>query len=273
MALAEARGWAWPMLPSGAPSLEAKTFREMAEVYPEIEPLRQLRSTMGELRLNDIAVGPDGRNRTLLSPFGTKTGRNAPSSSRFIFGPAVWARFLIRPEPGMALAYLDFTAQEIAIAAALSGDERLAEAALSGDPYLAFAKTANLVPADATKETHGEIRDRMKAVVLGVGYGMGAQTLAFRLQVNESEARHLLQLYDEAYPRFAQWREDHLNRSLLGMRPTTIFGWTFEPDEDTRPNTLRNWPIQAAGAEILRWTCSVAVERGIGFAHRSMTRC
>ena len=78
---------------------------------------------MGELRLNDIAVGPDGRNRTLLSPFGTKTGRNAPSSSRFIFGPAVWARFLIRPEPGMALAYLDWTAQEIAIAAALSKDE------------------------------------------------------------------------------------------------------------------------------------------------------
>ncbi len=80
------------MLPSGAPSLEAKTFREMAEAYPEIEPLRQLRSTLGELRLNDIAVGPDGRNRTLLSPFGSKTGRNTParraSSSGLPYGPA-----------------------------------------------------------------------------------------------------------------------------------------------------------------------------------------
>ena len=34
VALTEARGWDWPRLPSGVPSLEAKTFREMAEVFP-----------------------------------------------------------------------------------------------------------------------------------------------------------------------------------------------------------------------------------------------
>ena len=101
---------------------------------------------LGEMRLADLAVGPDGRNRTLLSPFGTKTGRNAPSSSRFVFGPATWIRFLIRPTPGRAVAYVDYRCQEIAIAAAMSGDERLIEAVRSGDPYLAFAKTASLAP-------------------------------------------------------------------------------------------------------------------------------
>ena len=155
----------------------------------------------------------------------------------------------------------------------MSGDERLLEAALSGDPYLAFARTANLVPADATKETHGEVRDRMKAVVLGVSYGMGARTLAFRLRVNESEARHLLRLYDEAYPRFAQWREDHLNRCLLGMRPVTVFGWSFEPDDDTRPNTLRNWPIQSTERRCCGGRAAGRSSGTCGSAPPSMMRC
>ena len=173
----------------------------------------------------------------------------------------------------MALAYLDFTAQEIAIAAALSGDERLAEAALTGDPYLAFARAANLVPADATKETHGEIRDRMKAVVLGVGYGMGAKTLAFRLQINESEARHLLQLYDEAYPRFAEWREDHLNRrcSAYGRRRSSAGRSSRRTTPGRTPCAIgrysRREPKYCAGLAALPW--SVAS----GCAPRSMTRC
>ena len=98
--LIERRGYAWPRLPTGRLALDAETFRTMGGLHPEIEPLRQLRNTLGELRLHDLAVGPDGRNRTLLSPFRAKTGRNAPSSSKFVFGPATWARFLIKPEPG-----------------------------------------------------------------------------------------------------------------------------------------------------------------------------
>ena len=261
--LVERRGYAWPTLPSGRLALDAETFRTMAGMYPEIDPLRQLRNTLGEMRLADLAVGPDGRNRTLLSPFGTKTGRNAPSSSRFVFGPATWIRFLIRPTPGRAVAYVDYRCQEIAIAAAMSGDERLTEAVRSGDPYLAFAKTASLVPADATKATHGPVRDMMKAVVLAIGYGMSAQTLAVRLKRSVPEAQHLLRLYDEAYPRFARWRQEHLDRSLLGMTPSTVFGWTLEPDADTKPNTLKNFPVQACGGELLRLSCCMATERGL----------
>ena len=59
---------------------------------------------MAELRLNDLAVGGDGRNRCLLSAFRSRTGRNQPSNSKFIFGPAVWLRSLIRPEAGYGLA-------------------------------------------------------------------------------------------------------------------------------------------------------------------------
>ena len=71
---------------------------------------------------NNLAVGGDGRNRTMLSPFGTVTARNAPSTTKFIFGPSVWLRGLIKPAEGYGLAYIDWSQQEFAIAAALSGD-------------------------------------------------------------------------------------------------------------------------------------------------------
>ena len=77
-AMAERRGYVWPRLPSGAPALDAETFRTMAGLHPELEPLRQLRNTLGELRLHDLAVGPDGRNRVLLSAFRGEDGPQRP---------------------------------------------------------------------------------------------------------------------------------------------------------------------------------------------------
>jgi hypothetical protein len=98
----------WPRLASGALELAEETFGEMALAYPRLKPLHDLRVSLAQLREWKLTVGADGRNRTLLSPFGARTGRNAPSNSRFIFGPAVWLRSLIRPEPGAALAYVDW---------------------------------------------------------------------------------------------------------------------------------------------------------------------
>ncbi len=158
----------WPRLASGALDLKDATFKDMARAYPALSPLRQLRKTLSELRLNALEVGRDGRNRCMLSPFGARTGRNTPSNAKFIFGPSAWLRGLIKPPPGHGLAYIDWSSQEGGIAAALSGDPLLMDGYRSGDPYLAFAKQIGAVPEDATKATHGPERDRFKAVVLGV---------------------------------------------------------------------------------------------------------
>src|SRR5262249_28899047 len=115
------QGIPWPRLASGALALDDDTFREMSRAYPqEVGPIRELRHALSQMRLNELAVGRDGRNRVLLSAFGSRTGRNQPSNSRFIFGPAVWLRCLIQPPPGRAVAYVDWSQQELAIAAALS---------------------------------------------------------------------------------------------------------------------------------------------------------
>jgi hypothetical protein len=108
-----------------------------------------------EIRLfDDLAIGPDGRNRTGLSPFRARTGRNQPSNAKFVFGPSRWLRSLIKPEPGRAVAYIDYGQQEHGIGAALSGDEAMQAAYRSGDPYLAFGKQCGAIPPDGTKATH-----------------------------------------------------------------------------------------------------------------------
>ena len=162
----------WPRLPSGQLDLKDKTFREIAKSEPRISPLRELRSSLSELRLSKLSVGHDGRNRALLSVFASKTGRNQPSNAKFVFGPSVWLRGLIRPERGSALVYADWSSQEFGIAASLSGDERMMEAYRSGDPYLTTARLAGAVPSGATKETHKRERDLFKVTTLAVSYGM-----------------------------------------------------------------------------------------------------
>jgi hypothetical protein len=195
----------WPRLAPGQLELSLEAFRDMAEAYPDVGPMKELRASLSQLRLFRLAVGRDGRNRCPLRPFASKTGRNQPSTASFIFGPATWLRGLIKPEPGMALAYVDFEQQEFGIAAALSGDPAMMEAYRTGDPYLKFAKQAGAVPADATKATHRDVRDRFKQCALGVQYGMQARSLAARLGVSPGDAQKLLRLHRETYPTYWRW--------------------------------------------------------------------
>jgi DNA polymerase I len=257
------RGIAWPKTEAGRLQLDQDTFRDQAKVYPELAPLRELRHSLSELRIEKLAVGSDGRNRAMLSPFGASTGRNTPSANRFIFGPSVWLRGLIKPGPGMAIAYIDWSSQEVAIAAALSGDPALIDAVASGDPYLSFAVRTRLAPEGATKASHRAVRDLCKACVLGTNYGMGARTLAFRANTSIVEAESLLRLLARTYPVFTEWQNKSVDVALLRGYMNTVFGWKLHVTGGTRPTALRNFPMQSHGAEMLRIACCLATERGV----------
>jgi DNA polymerase I len=253
----------WPHTETGALSLADGTFRQMAKAYPRVSPIRELRSALSDLRLNDLRVGHDARNRCLLSPFRTKTGRNAPSNTQFIFGPSVWLRGLIKPPPGHGVAYVDWEQQEFAIAAKLSGDRAMQAAYESGDPYLEFAKQANAVPADATKETHGLTRELFKQCVLATQYGQGVEGLAWRIGRPTIVAWDLLRAHHETYPTFWRWSDAAVDDAMLHGSIFTVFGWRIHVGENPNPRTLRNFPCQANGAEMLRIACCFATERGI----------
>jgi len=257
------QGIPWPLLPSGRLDLSDDTFREMARAYPAVAPLRELRAALSEMRLSDLAVGRDGCNRTMLSAFRARTGRNQPSNTKFIFGPSVWLRGLIQPLLGYGIAYIDWQQQEFGIAAALSGDPLMMEAYRSGDPYLAFAKQAGAAPADATKATHKAIRDQFKSTVLAVQYGMGADALAQRVGQPPIRARELLRLHRETYRVFWAWSDRVVDHAMLTGSLHTVFGWRVRVPEVANDRSLRNFPMQANGAEMLRLACCLATERGI----------
>src|SRR5262249_33934633 len=150
---------------------------------------------------------------------------NAPSNVKSIFGPSTWIRALIKPERGRAIAYLDWSAQEFAIAAALSGDAEMIHAYQSGDPYLRMAEIAGKAPTGATKATHPAMRSIFKVVALAVQYGMQAQSLALAAGMPICEARELLQRLRETFRVFYRWADDAVNRAMLGLPIQTLFGW------------------------------------------------
>jgi hypothetical protein len=243
--------------------LDADTFAEVAKAFPEILPIKELRASLGKLRLRDLPVGPDKRNRYLLSAFGSVTSRNQPSTSKCIFGPAAWFRFLIKSQPGLALAYIDYEQQEFGIGASLSNDRKMQDAYLSGDPYLSFAIQAGAVPPDATKKTHPRERDLYKTCALGVQYGIGQASLGQRLNLTPAHGRELIGKHKEVYRDYWRWSDGIEARAMLGWPLVTAFGWRIIAGSAANPRSLRNFPLQANGAEMLRIACVALTEAGI----------
>lgn len=243
----------WPVLESGKLKLDDETFKDCAKTYPQLYPLYQAREALSKLREIKLPVSnKDFRNRNLISPFSSVTGRNQPSTSQNIFSMSAWLRSLIKPADGRAIAYIDWSQQEFGIAAKLSGDLKMQEAYLTGDPYLAFAIQCGAAPVDATKKSHSEIRSLFKSCVLAVQYCMGEQSLALKINKPISEARQLLELHKRTYRKFWEWSDNVLDFAMTNGYLNTVFGWKIHVTSKTNPRTLRNFLMQANGAEMLR---------------------
>jgi DNA polymerase I len=265
-------GIGWPLLESGKLNMKRKTFEEMSKGWPQLEELRQLRHARDKMRKVKLAVGKASRNRTVLWPFKAKTSRTQPKAAQWIFSPAVWLRSLIKPEPGMAVAYIDYSAMEFLLAASLSDGHcsphnPMLEMYQSGDPYLSFAKAVGAIPDHITKQTlgnYGIVRDRYKVMLLAVQYGMQAETLAGRLGVTTFEAHEMLNQHRAQFRQYWSWSDDFVQHALQIGIMRTAFGWTCRTGiTEFNERSIRNWPIQATGADVLRIACILATRHGI----------
>jgi DNA polymerase I len=253
----------WPLLESGRLDLKERTFSDMSKREPRVHALHELRKTLSELRLQDIPVGADNRNRFAVMPYQSKTGRNQPKGKEFIFSGAKWLRHLIRPEPGMAVAYIDWSGQEFGIAAYKSGDANMIAAYESGDPHLFYAKLAGAVPQDATKDSHPNERKVFKIANLGILMGMGVRGLSLQIGNREVKAAQLLRSHKEIFPDYWQWSEDNLNHYLDGHALYGAMGWPLNPSLGTKTTTARNFKLQANGAEMMRLAAIAITAKGI----------
>jgi DNA polymerase I-like protein with 3'-5' exonuclease and polymerase domains len=133
----------------------------------------------------------------------------------------------------------------------------------AGDPYLSLGKRMGVIPPEATKVTHGPKRDALKSVCLGSQYGMGAHTLSAKLRVPLEEAAGLLQMHRRAYPRYWAYTDAVIEAARFERQIWTAMDWRLNDAHLQKTNSLRNFPMQATCADILRLACCLATEAGL----------
>jgi DNA polymerase-1 len=101
-------------------------------------------------------------------------------------------------------------------------------------------------------------------MLLASQYGMSAETLASRLGVSTFEAHEMLNQHREQFSQYWRWSDDWVQHALQGGFMRTAFGWTCRTGiTEFNERSIRNWPIQSAGADILRIACILAARHGI----------
>jgi DNA polymerase-1 len=134
----------------------------------------------------------------------------------------------------------------------------------NGEPYLDFAKLVGTAPPEATKKTHEPLRDQYKVGLLSSQYGVSFLTLAGRLNISQIAAHEMLNQHREIFAPYWAWSNDWLARALDTGIMWTCFGWECRVGiTEFNERSIRNWPIQALGAEILRVAIILAARHGL----------
>jgi DNA polymerase I-like protein with 3'-5' exonuclease and polymerase domains len=113
---------------------------------------------------------------------------------------------------------------------------------------------------------------------LGVLYGKSAYTVARECGITVAEAKQLLKFHKRLFPKFWLWIDWVVNEALATRKISTKLGWIrllpSKADRDAHNretgvtksvvNSLRNFPSQSHGAEMLRLALIYATEQGLG---------
>ena len=75
--------------------------------------------------------------------------------------------------------------------------------------------------------------------------------------------RDLLRAHRETYRQFWRWSDAAVDHAVLTGSIATTFGWPLHVGPNFNPRSLRNFPCQANGAEMLRLAACFATEQGI----------
>lgn len=241
--------------------------RQYAGQFPMIEQFRQLRKFLSIAKAEfEFPVGPDGRNRTSMKPFNARSSRSQPETSINIPNATKALRSLLKPKDGEVLIHRDWSNAEYGIAAALSGDMKRWDHYLHRDAYLVKAADYGFCDYNATKETHRELRNKFKPVVLAGQYGQTPEGLAKVLGISVYEAKAYQEKEAKLYPVYQRWLRANEEELAFEDRVQTEFGWNLWMPKRPSGHDLRtalNLPMQGNCAEIMRLTACYATEHGI----------
>jgi hypothetical protein len=252
----------WPYTATGKPSTKDKTFRSFS-FLPEVEALRQIRSVVEQLRKPSFTV-KDGRNYFSILPFKAESSRNATIGC--LFQAPSWLRGLIQPAPGRGLIYADYAQEEYFIAGWLANDPEMLRLYSEGDPYIAFALMAGLVPTNATKKSHPAAREIAKTVSLASMYGQKVPSMSRKLGISINRTEDLLRANRERFPDVWRWFNHEVMLSYARGYAVTRLGWRLATGPHVKATTIRNFPVQGTGADVMRCAHHLLFESGINVA-------
>jgi DNA polymerase I-like protein with 3'-5' exonuclease and polymerase domains len=170
---------------------------------------------------------------------------------------------LITPPPGRVLVHRDYAQQEVRIAAVITDDSALLQACETGDVYLGIAGQLGFLRDGISDDEREAVRAQFKVVVLAVQYGLGARSLALRAGISLSEAAEILARLRARFHRFEDYARSVLDHAGLNLELATPFGWVMHCPPEINPRTVRNFPIQSTGSEILHAACILAERRQV----------
>jgi hypothetical protein len=280
----------WPRTTTGRLVTSGKKLARISDVVKEAKELFAFKATVdllkgvgssfnqtGEIEEDEekakgLHLCPDGRSRATLFAFSTKTSRNAPRGRQFVFTNPAWMRYLVVPPPGRALVYLDWSAQELRIAAILSGDPALLALCAGEDPYMELVYFLGIITPDSPEKERKAARKIGKTLTLAMLYGAGRRAVSGKAKISQARAADLVARQRAAFPVFFAWSDNFARRGLSASPLWSPFGWRFWPvywkkndagDRDLPDRTCRNFPVQSAGADVMRMAAILLFLSGI----------
>ncbi len=182
--------------------------------------------------------------------------QNIPIRSEL--GKEIRRAFVPRDKDYLLLA-ADYSQIELRIAAELSGDEAMLDAFRSGfDIHTATAGRMFHVEAE---RVDADMRRRAKTVNFGILYGISAFGLAERSDFSRTEAKEIIELYFNTYPKLRQWLDDTIAFAHdKGFVETVTGRRRYLPDIHSRNGTIMkaaervaiNAPIQGTAADMIK---------------------
>jgi len=254
----------WPKTPTGKFKEDEKTFSRFSKFIPEIDEIKSAQFITDAMKLKGYAVGSDNRSRTAINMMGQKTGRTNLSTAFNPFGAPRYARTFIRPDDDSLLVYADWKSQEPYIQAYLSGDQKMKDALATGEIYLATAKLCKAVPETATKKSHPKEREIYKVSFLAINYGQEVESLSAKLGIPLYLGRSIHQKIKKVYEVYHAWSDAWVAKGMQRGFFKTMYGWKYHLSfrEAANPRSIKNWPIQSHGSEMIRQAIIAADDAG-----------
>lgn len=251
----------WAKTAGGQLSTSTHTFKlneRMHDIFPKIVEYRHIAkriSSFGE-GMYAFIDEPAGRLYGSFSLGATTTGRMASFKPNMQNMPRDNFRSLFCAREGFVLIGLDYSQQELRVAALIANDEALLRVYEQGeDAHITTAAMVLKLPKELVKKEH---RQLAKALNFGLLYGQGAPGLAayakrnYGVEMSVEEAEQHRKAFFQIYKGLRAWQKQTGNLTEITKKAYTPCGRIRDFSKEKRGYSYTaalNLPVQGGAAE------------------------